>query len=212
MTSMFHWLDVNRQPLRHFATKTFQLRDKFRRKFPARLLTDFYKLSSVYKNCEKEKRRKEKKKKRRKKERAINCSLFASNAFITFGSLVYHWTKRGGGKGRGVRKKKKERKIKREGPSEERRLKDGRLFRATRKLKSPPCRFLGDEMNFITDILQTGSPEKGTTKLKGINFFGCNWLPFSLSLSLFHIHTHTISLSSSLRTRFVFGERERVPH
>lgn len=90
MTSMFHWLDVNRQPLRHFATKTFQLRDKFRRKFPARLLTDFYKLSSVYKNCEKEKRRKEKKKKRRKKERAINCSLFASNAFITFGSLVYH--------------------------------------------------------------------------------------------------------------------------
>lgn len=114
---------------------------------------------------------------------------------------------KGGG---GERKKKEERKIKREGPSEERRLKDGRLFRATRKLKSPPCRFLGDEMNFITDILQTGSPEKGTTKLKGINFFGCNWLPFSLSLS--HIHTHTLSLSSSLRTRFVFGERERVPH
>lgn len=53
------------------------------------------------------------------------------------------------------------------------------------KLKSPPCRFLGDEMNFITDILQTGFPEKETTKLKGINFFGCKLqLTDSLSLSL----------------------------
>lgn len=152
--------------------------------------------------------KKEGRKKKKKKEGKSHQLLSVRIECFYYVRLVsLPLNEKGGG---GERKKKEERKIKREGPSEERRLKDGRLFRATRKLKSPPCRFLGDEMNFITDILQTGSPEKGTTKLKGINFFGCNWLPFSLSLS--HIHTHTLSLSSSLRTRFVFGERERVPH
>lgn len=86
----------------------------------------------------------------------------------------------------------------REEPREERILKDGRLLRATRKLKSPPCRFLGDEMNFITDILtdilSTGSPEKETTKLKGINLFGCN--------------RSTLLLALPLRAKLAFGERE----
>lgn len=147
----------------------------------------------------------EKKERKKEEERAINCSLFASNAFITFGSLVYRWTEGGGKK---KRKKKEERKIKREGPSEERRLKDGRLFRATRKLKSPPCRFLGDEMNFITDILQTGSPEKGTTKLKGINFFGCNWLPFSFSLSPSYTRTRSLSVPLYERDSCLVNARE----
>lgn len=168
MTSAFYWRDVNRRGCASSRQRRFNCATSSTQ-LPAEL-TDFNKLLSL------QKLKSKKKKGKKKEKKAINCSLFVSNTFITPGSLVYRWS--------AVPKKKREEERKIGGPSEERRLKDGRLFRTTRKLKSPPCRFLGDEMNFITDILQTGSPEKGTTKLKGINFFSCNWLALFLFLFL----------------------------
>ena len=182
MTSMFHWLDVNRRRCATSRQRRFNCATSFDAT-SCRTVTDFYKVSSLQKLW------KRKKEKKRRKEPSI--ALCSHRMLLLRLARQFTAERREEEK---KKKKKEERKIKREGPSEERRLKDGRLFRATRKLKSPPCRFLGDEMNFITDILQTGSPEKGTTKLKGINFFGCNWLPFSFSLSRTHVHVLSLFL------------------